>query len=112
MILQGENMKEKLIELLRQDPCPSEAPYLCPDDCKYNKCDSWENCFAERYADYLIANGVTVQKKGEWKWEYIVTHGVAEKKAVCSLCGVPNKQYKPPYCPHCGAKMDAPKDGE
>lgn len=62
--------------------------------------------------DHLIENGVTVQQKGEWKWEYIVTHGVAEKKAVCSLCGVPNKQYKPPYCPHCGAKMDAPKGGD
>lgn len=21
-------------------------------------------------------------------------------------CVKPNKQYQPPYCPHCGAKMD------
>ena len=28
------------------------------------------------------------------------------KKAFCSNCGKPNKQYRPPYCPHCGAKMD------
>lgn len=27
-------------------------------------------------------------------------------KTWCSLCGESNKQYKPPYCPHCGAKMD------
>ena len=29
-----------------------------------------------------------------------------EIKAVCTHCGKPNKQYQPPYCPHCGAKMD------
>ena len=28
------------------------------------------------------------------------------KKAFCSNCGKPNKQYRPPFCPHCGAKMD------
>ena len=27
-------------------------------------------------------------------------------KTWCSACGASNKQYKPPYCPHCGAKMD------
>lgn len=27
-------------------------------------------------------------------------------KALCSLCDRSNKQYKSPYCPHCGAKMD------
>lgn len=28
------------------------------------------------------------------------------KKAFCTRCGKSNKQYRPPYCPHCGAKMD------
>lgn len=28
------------------------------------------------------------------------------KKAFCTNCGKPNKQYRPPFCPHCGAKMD------
>ena len=28
------------------------------------------------------------------------------KKAFCTNCGKPNKQYRPPYCPNCGAKMD------
>ena len=27
-------------------------------------------------------------------------------KTWCSLCDMSNKAYKPPYCPHCGAKMD------
>ena len=29
-----------------------------------------------------------------------------DDKTWCSLCDASNKQYKPPYCPHCGAKMD------
>lgn len=48
-------MKERLIELMKQDPCPD--PMLCNNKCKYVHL---ENCFAERYADYLIANGVIV----------------------------------------------------
>lgn len=28
-----------------------------------------------------------------------------EGKTWCSVCGASNKQYKPPFCPHCGAKM-------
>lgn len=35
---------------------------------------------------------------GEWKdgygWKYS-----------CSKCGTVNKQYAPPYCPHCGVRM-------
>lgn len=27
-------------------------------------------------------------------------------KTRCSKCGASNKQYKPPFCPHCGAKME------
>lgn len=38
------------------------------------------------------------------RWETRMIDG--EEKACCSGCGQPNKQYKPPYCPHCGAKMD------
>ena len=34
---------------------------------------------------------------GEW----IELHG----KTWCSLCYESNKQYKPPFCPYCGAKM-------
>lgn len=29
-----------------------------------------------------------------------------EYKAYCTACNEPNKQYHPPFCPHCGAKMD------
>ena len=37
-------------------------------------------------------------KHGEWVDR--------DGKTWCSLCEASNKQYKPPYCPHCGAKMD------
>lgn len=29
-----------------------------------------------------------------------------DEKTWCSKCDASNKQYKPPYCPHCGARMD------
>lgn len=29
-----------------------------------------------------------------------------DEKTWCSNCDASNKQYKPPYCPHCGARMD------
>ena len=38
------------------------------------------------------------------EWEIKLVSGKA--KAVCSRCGMPNKKYTPPYCPHCGAKME------
>lgn len=33
-------------------------------------------------------------------------------KTWCSKCDASNKQYKPPYCPHCGAKMDGENYGK
>ena len=50
--------KEKLFDLMMRDPCPS--PVICDPNCKYYKS---HHCHAERYADHLIANGVTIQ---EW----------------------------------------------
>ena len=49
--------REKLIELMNAEPCPS--PVICDPECKYA---DLQNCYAERMADHLIANGVTVQK--------------------------------------------------
>lgn len=33
-------------------------------------------------------------------------------KTWCSVCGNSNKAYNPPYCPHCGAKMDGGNENE
>ena len=44
------------------------------------------------------------------RWEMrptgIATDTGPEYKAYCTVCNEPNKQYQPPFCPHCGAKMD------
>ena len=47
--------RERLIELLKNDNCPS--PMLCDKNCKYSKL---KRCYEERTADYLLANGVIV----------------------------------------------------
>lgn len=42
-----------------------------------------------------------------------VVHGEwvdRDGKSWCNVCHASNKQYKPPYCPHCGAMMDGGKD--
>lgn len=51
------------------------------------------------------------------RWEMrptgMVTDTGPEYKAYCTVCNEPNKQYQPPFCPHCGAKMDGErKDGK
>ena len=52
------NVREKLVELLKTNACPS--PFMCDPTCKYY---GFGDCFPDRFADYLIAHGVTVQ---EW----------------------------------------------
>lgn len=46
-------MRDRLIELINQDNCPS--PYICDERCKYSRL---EQCIGDRLADHLIANGV------------------------------------------------------
>ena len=57
MIERGDCMteRERLIQLLKTDNCPS--PFVCDANCKY--IDS-ENCSAERIADYLLENRVSI----------------------------------------------------
>ena len=50
------NVREKLVELLKTNACPS--PFICDQACKYY---GYGDCFPYRFADHLIANGVTVQ---------------------------------------------------
>ena len=47
------------------------------------------------------------------KWiKHYIKIGNFDWKYKCSMCGKFNKQYSPPYCPHCGAKMDGGNDDE
>ena len=45
---------------------------------------------------------------GRWEMRStgMATDTGPEYKAYCTVCNEPNKQYQPPFCPHCGAKMD------
>ena len=52
------DVREKLVELLKTNACPS--PFMCDPTCRYY---GFGDCFPDRFADYLIANGVIVQ---EW----------------------------------------------
>ena len=52
------SVREKLVELLNTNACPS--PFMCDPACRYY---GFEDCFPDRFADHLIAHGVTVQ---EW----------------------------------------------
>lgn len=83
------NDREKLAELL------FEAMISCYYGCGYDD-----------VADQLIANGVVIQKQGEWNDNII---GFCN---VCMECGaivergcIKNQSGKLRYCPNCGAKM-------
>ena len=60
--------------------------------------------------DLLATPAAEVAPVVHGRWEMRST-GMAtdigpEYKAYCTVCNEPNKQYQPPFCPHCGAKMD------
>ena len=63
-------------------------------------------------ADHLIANGVTVQERGNWEddhGDYVCSccHTVFSDDLLCLVHGESNE---PNYCPNCGAKMDGGAD--
>ena len=58
-----------------------------------DECGNFEYCPSDRFTVVFDEE----RKQGEW----IDRDG----KTWCSLCQASNKQYKPPFCPHCGAKM-------
>ena len=103
----GETMgvRERLIELLKTDACPT--PFMCDPTCRYY---GYRDCFPDRFADHLIANGVTVQECGNWKYYH------KQNKAVCTSCGferdLDTNFGKAIACPNCGAYMPQLPKGE
>lgn len=88
------NDREKLIELLTRE-IRAGAYFNRPR--------------IEGFADYLIANGVVMQKQGEW--EDKPTGRYRQMQTWCSSCGqhsgiggIEKNRHKP-FCPNCGAKM-------
>lgn len=98
------NDRERLIDLLgeaeiREDILSSHGKPLGFYDVKM----VYPDC-ADLLADYLIANGVTVQKHGRW-----IKSGIMEPGYDCSECGQAYAWWncsEAHYCPNCGARMD------
>lgn len=71
---------------------------------------SWSHAYADFIEDIENQPAADVAPVVHARWEMKsedTTPGIYHvKKAFCSNCGKPNKQYRPPYCPHCGATMD------
>ena len=75
------DLRQKMVELLKTNACP--APFMCDPACRYY---GFGDCFPDRFADHLIANGVTVQ---EW---ISVDERLPEEKVNCIV------HYKHAYC--------------
>ena len=82
------DVREKLIEILRKPIFPHEVADP-----------------TEAVADYLLDSGVTVQECGQW----------IDGDPYCPICKKDKfrgldadvwADWKPDYCPNCGAKMD------
>ena len=95
------DVREKLVEMIEK------ASYECDEGAR----DLWDmREVADGIADFLIANGVTVQECAEW--EEIEDDWNMETIYKCSACkeefvtidGTPADNLWN-YCPHCGAKM-------
>ena len=70
------DVREKLVELLKTSACPST--FICDPTCKYY---GFEDCFPERFADYLIDHGVTVQE-----WISVEEHLPQENEPEGAIC--------------------------
>ena len=96
------DVREKLVELLeRAFERFIDDPYCIPDE--------------REFADYLIANSVTVQEHGYWETvvevrdNTVCGNGVKIEYKRCSCCKNPAKFFEDDFCGNCGAKLDLPQ---
>ena len=117
--------REKLVELLKTNACPS--PFMCDPTCKYY---GFGDCFPDRFADYLINNGVTVKGLDGCKYckeyEDLPEHFIDDKPVgrVFDTCiqtdengrwhiEVPSgADIGIKFCPMCGRRLPQPIKGE
>lgn len=64
--------------------------------------------------ELLHAADVAPVVHGRWEMRPtgMATDTGPEYKAYCTVCNESNKQYQPPYCPNCGARIDGGADNE
>ena len=96
------DVREKLVELLQDENNPVWRWFP-------------NNMAMMQLADYLILNGVTVQKHGYWetvvevKDNTVCGNGVKIEYKRCSCCKNPAKFFEDDFCGNCGAKLDLPQ---
>ena len=101
------DVREKLVGLLRNSPHLDTIKGYKGNDCRF-----------EQGADWLIANGVTVQEHGYWETvvevrdNTVCGNGVKIEYKRCSCCKNPAKFLEDDFCGYCGAKLDLPQPPE
>ena len=108
----GMMTKEKLMLLIGSVPCFGEEHVAACPDRIMGSCGQavrMDFCAIQHMADWLIANGVVVREKGEWK--YYRKQGIA----VCTSCSFERKVDDnfgmAVACPICGADMRKGENG-
>ena len=100
--------RDRLIELLKETEEHPEktCPHYLEADCFDCPYDRGEDCDREaRKADFLLSNGVIVQKQGKWVSAPIKDKGYDSKTIpTCTSCGY-QSFITYTYCPECGAKL-------
>ena len=98
-------MREKLIELISFSR--NEIEKICKDRTMCTECPAdiyGVKCKDEYIAEYLIANGVIIQERGQW--EMAGFNGRGDYVECCSNCKSFSVDHDKPYRPICSAKMD------
>ena len=96
---------EKAAALSIHEPPKSNRHYQTDNlDDAYGQ--GWDDALCS--IEHIPAADVAPVVHGRWEMRPtgMATDTGPEYKAYCTVCNEPNKQYQPPFCPHCGAKMD------
>ena len=95
------DVKEKIVELLGR---VQQMGVIYRENQMDERYPTVEQIRNTEVAERLIANGVTVQECGNWKYYH------KQNKAVCTSCNFERDLDanfgKAIACPNCGAKMD------
>ena len=70
-------------------------------------------CDMETLADHLIANGVTIRERGEWKDNHCTVCGmtpIGEENWTSHDITPPKFEWCMDFCPNCGADLRGGKD--
>lgn len=61
---------------------------------------------AEKFADYLLANDVTLVKHGKWRHVKGLNSKCSECNRYFPVTEFSTRPFDINYCPNCGARMD------